>query len=78
MRSGSDILRSFLRSSFEITARDEKRTKAPEQINNGASTPEAGATAAMQVNDVIVSKSTPDCIDIDYVHSDYKDTFNCS
>ncbi|GBP14317.1 hypothetical protein EVAR_92319_1 [Eumeta japonica] len=26
-----------------------KRTKAPEQINNGASTPEAGATAAMQL-----------------------------
>ncbi|GBP72936.1 hypothetical protein EVAR_41152_1 [Eumeta japonica] len=38
-----------------------------EQINDGASTPAAGAAEAMQVDDVIASTSTLGCIDIDYI-----------
>ncbi|GBP14323.1 PiggyBac transposable element-derived protein 4 [Eumeta japonica] len=72
-----DQLLSFYPSLDNSQGR--KRTKASEQINNGASTPEAGASEAMQVNDVIVSKSILDCIDIDYVRTPIiKDTFNCS
>ncbi|GBP27089.1 hypothetical protein EVAR_16758_1 [Eumeta japonica] len=40
--------------------------KASEQINECASTAAAGATEAMQVDDVIASTSMLDDIDIDY------------
>ncbi|GBP39382.1 hypothetical protein EVAR_95833_1 [Eumeta japonica] len=59
--------------------RESKRMKASEQIDDGASTPAAGVTEAMQVDDIIVSISTLDCIDIDCVRrSIIKDTFNSS
>ncbi|GBP64458.1 hypothetical protein EVAR_46222_1 [Eumeta japonica] len=43
--------------------------KASEQINDDAITPAAEATEVMQVDDVIASTSTLDCIDIDYVRT---------
>lgn len=49
--------------------RERKRMKASERINDGASTSAAGAPEPMQVDDVIASISTPDCIDIDCVRS---------
>ncbi|GBP60926.1 hypothetical protein EVAR_51489_1 [Eumeta japonica] len=59
--------------------RGRKRMKVSEQINDGASTPAAGAAEAMQVDDVIASTSTLDCRDIDYVRTPIiKDTFRNS
>ncbi|GBP67231.1 hypothetical protein EVAR_45064_1 [Eumeta japonica] len=53
--------------------------KASEQINDGDIIPVAGATEAMQMDDLIASISTLDCIDIDYVHTPItKNTFNSS
>ncbi|GBP43209.1 hypothetical protein EVAR_39265_1 [Eumeta japonica] len=49
--------------------RGRKRLKGSEQINDGTSTPAAGATEAMQVDDVIASILTLDCIDIDHVRT---------
>ncbi|GBP53855.1 hypothetical protein EVAR_96762_1 [Eumeta japonica] len=47
--------------------RGRKRVmKASERINDGARTPCAGATAAVQVDDAIASTSTLDWIDFDY------------
>ncbi|GBP47712.1 hypothetical protein EVAR_14243_1 [Eumeta japonica] len=43
--------------------------KVSEQINDGASTPAAGATESMQVGDVIASISTLGCMDFDYVQT---------
>ncbi|GBP07399.1 hypothetical protein EVAR_4772_1 [Eumeta japonica] len=42
-----------------------KIMKVSEQINDGASTPAAVATEAVQADDVIASISTLDCIDVD-------------
>ncbi|GBP32578.1 hypothetical protein EVAR_23990_1 [Eumeta japonica] len=59
--------------------RGRKRMKVSEQINDGTSTPAAGATQAVQVDDLIASISTLDYIDIDYVRTpDIKDTFSSS
>ncbi|GBP71818.1 hypothetical protein EVAR_88673_1 [Eumeta japonica] len=56
-----------------------KRMKAFEEMNDGASTLAAGATEVMQVDDVITSKSSLDCIDIEYVGTlIIKDTFSSS
>ncbi|GBP34352.1 hypothetical protein EVAR_7404_1 [Eumeta japonica] len=53
--------------------------KTCKQINNGARTPAIGATEAMQVDDVIVSIPTLNCIDIDYERTQIiKDTFSSS
>ncbi|GBP29699.1 hypothetical protein EVAR_13622_1 [Eumeta japonica] len=53
--------------------------KASEQINDGTSTPAAGATEATQVEDVTASISKRDCIDIDYAQTTIiKDTFSSS
>ncbi|GBP58925.1 hypothetical protein EVAR_46987_1 [Eumeta japonica] len=49
--------------------RGRKRKKASKQINDGACIPAAGATEAMQVDDLITSILTLDCIDIDYVRT---------
>ncbi|GBP11186.1 hypothetical protein EVAR_6012_1 [Eumeta japonica] len=57
--------------------------KASEQINYGAGTPAADETKAMQVDDIIVSLLSVDCIDVD-IDVDYvrppiiKDTFSDS
>ncbi|GBP37764.1 hypothetical protein EVAR_29966_1 [Eumeta japonica] len=59
--------------------RGRKRMKTSEQINDGASTRAVEATEAMQVDNVIASISTMDCIDIDYVRTPIiKDTFSSS
>ncbi|GBP76236.1 hypothetical protein EVAR_61906_1 [Eumeta japonica] len=61
--------------------RELKRITASEQVNDGASTPAAAAAAteAVQVDYVIASISTLDCLDIDYVRTRIiKDTFSSS
>ncbi|GFT43138.1 hypothetical protein TNCV_5119891 [Trichonephila clavipes] len=44
---------------------------AAERINDGASTPAAGAVEVMQVDDEIASILTPDCASIDCVRSSF-------
>ncbi|GBP16455.1 hypothetical protein EVAR_10031_1 [Eumeta japonica] len=51
--------------------RGRKRVKACEQINDGASTPAAGATETMQVDGVIAYISALNCIDIDMCEDYY-------
>ncbi|GBP21434.1 hypothetical protein EVAR_12035_1 [Eumeta japonica] len=47
----------------KLLPKGRKRMKVSEQINDGASTPAAEPTEAMQVDDVITSISTLDCVD---------------
>ncbi|GBP15471.1 hypothetical protein EVAR_9256_1 [Eumeta japonica] len=56
-----------------------KIMKVSKHTTDGASTPAAGTTEAMQVDEVIASITTLECIDIEYVRIPIiKDTFSSS
>ncbi|GBP41188.1 hypothetical protein EVAR_31313_1 [Eumeta japonica] len=81
--------RIWLERAFQEQSRDthktlhgcweSKRLKACKPIYDSASSPAAGATEHMQVNDVIASISALDYIDINYVRTPIiEDTFSSS